>query len=91
VIFKNVSSIYGNVYRVTHLKEPLENQYEDGVSNVMQTFCGLKEIGINGQGVMAKMPTMCNTCVIVTLKFYFHLSTGQTAKGNELKLGMCAH
>ena len=38
--------------------KPLENPSEDGVTNVVQTFCGLKEIGIIGHGVMAKMPTM---------------------------------
>jgi len=37
---------FGNAYRVNHLKESLENQSEDGVINVTQTFCNLKEIGI---------------------------------------------
>jgi len=38
--------IFANAYRVNYLKESLENWSEDGVINVMQTFCGLKEIGI---------------------------------------------
>jgi len=40
------SSIFGNTYRVNHLKESLENWFEDEVINVVQSFCGLKEIGI---------------------------------------------
>jgi len=32
--------IFGNAYRVNHLKELLKNQPEDGVINVVQTFCG---------------------------------------------------
>ena len=40
------SSIFGNAYRLNHLKELLENWCEDGVINIVQTFCGLKEIGI---------------------------------------------
>jgi len=31
---------------VNYLKELLENWSEDGVINVVQTFCGLKEVGI---------------------------------------------
>jgi len=43
---KYKSLIFGNAYRVNHLKESLENWSEDGVINVVKTFCGLKEIGI---------------------------------------------
>jgi len=45
-ILKLKSSIFGNACRVNHLKESFENQSEDGVTNVMQTCCGLKEIGM---------------------------------------------
>jgi len=38
--------IFGNAYRVNHLKESLKYQSEDRITNVVQTFCGLKEIGI---------------------------------------------
>ena len=40
------SSIFGNAYRVNHLKESLENRSGDGVKNAMQTFCCLKAIRI---------------------------------------------
>jgi len=40
------SSIFGNAYRVNHLKESLQNWYKDKVINVVQTFCGLKQIRI---------------------------------------------
>ena len=40
------SLIFANAYRVKHLKKSLENRSKDGVINVMQTFCGLKAIGI---------------------------------------------
>ena len=36
------SLIFENAYRANHLEEPLENQYEDGVANVVQTFCEIK-------------------------------------------------
>ena len=42
MIFTMKSLIFGNTYRVNHLKESLENWCEDR----MQTFCGLKEISI---------------------------------------------
>jgi len=48
------------------LKKSLENQSKDEVTNVVQTFMVWMRSGIqdNGHGVMTKMPTMCNTCVI---------------------------
>ena len=38
------------------MKESLENRFEDGVINIVQTFCGVKEIGIM---VMTRTRTMC--------------------------------
>ena len=40
--------IYFQKFKVqfNHFKESLENWSEDGITNVVQTFCGLKEIGI---------------------------------------------
>jgi len=44
------SLIFGNAYRANHLKESLENWSKDGVINVVQTICGLKD---NSHGVLA--------------------------------------
>ena len=46
VFSKIKSSIFGNAYKVNHLKESLKNQSEDGVIDVVPTFCGLKEIRV---------------------------------------------
>jgi len=90
VIFKIKSLIFGHAYRANHLKESLENWLEDGVTNILQTFCDFKRNQDNDHGVMTKTPAMCNTmcnlrCIIeiCDLKNCFHLSTGQTAKGND--------
>ena len=50
---KVTSAICYHTYKVNHLKELLKNQSEDGVTNIVQTFCGLKEIRI------MKMPNVC--------------------------------
>ena len=66
-----------------HIEESLENQSEDWVTNIVQTFCGLKEIGIaNGHGVMMKMPTMYKTCLIEIHDFAF------TSLPDKLLLGI---
>ena len=44
--FQSLSSTFGNAYRVNHLKKSLENQFENRVTNIVQPFCGLKEIGV---------------------------------------------
>ena len=44
--FKNLKFDFWERLQVNHLKETLENHSEDGATNVMQTFCGLKEIGM---------------------------------------------
>jgi len=51
-----------------HLKELLENWSEDGVINIVQTFCNLKEIGTVVEKKWIKYnrvqkPTTCNQCM----------------------------
>jgi len=50
VIFENLKFGFCKRLQGKPQKESLENRSEDGVINVMQTFCGLKEIGIMVMG-----------------------------------------
>jgi len=72
-----MSLIFGNAYRVNHFKESLENQCEDGVTHAVQSFCGLKEIGI----MVMEFKNACNTCIIKFHDFAFTSLPGKPLKG----------
>ena len=56
---KITSPVFGHAHKVNNVTEPLDNQCEDGVTNVVQTFCSLKEIGI----MVMELRQKCRPCV----------------------------
>ena len=87
---RKIRSKICHAHRVNHLKEWAENCYVDGLTIVGVPFCGLKGIQLKAIEIWHKTQpvSQLRDRFLWIKKLLVFTPTRQTAKSNELKIGV---